>query len=151
MDIEKIQRINKLAKELYDRHMAEDMIEAAKMAENFIEKKQDSMPKYEEEHKDFLNEINLNVRRLTAKIGEQADAINKLKEELERVNKEIHTIKTARPSNVVLEKSYSQPQTTLKVSENVSSESSPREPHAKVGRYNPEDVSVEKMFYSGPK
>jgi hypothetical protein len=167
MDIEKVQKINRLAKELVDHKMARDMDEATLMAEGMVDRDSDKETKIsdirrevnkEEKQRGDMNatanesEFMKHLKQLNNVIIEHDKIIVSLHNKIEALSSqldgfktqhrmEIDNIKLNQKPAVVLERREQQPQTTLQ-------QSTPK-PHARSGNYNSDDVSVEKMFYTG--
>jgi len=169
-DIDKIIKVNNLAKELLTQGRASSRDEAVKMAEQMlstsviepstkaqhaqssqqqvaqsaeaaqeqpsqqvsnnnelVEKMYDFMKKQFEVYKENIVALNSNL--------------NQLKEELQRLKSEIARQKAAEPRT---EQKQDQPQ-----SGHPSKEVRDPKSHPRMGNYNPDQVSVEKMFYYG--
>lgn len=144
MDVDQIQKVNELAREMLKHRIASSMDEAVKQAEEVLSKKKDASKIREEVEKDEekRREMTSEVRRLKAKIEEQAKKIEELEGKLKHANSKITELEL-RKTTPFIEKERAEPQTRLVKEE--------KKPHPKSGGYNPEDVSIEKMFYSGPK
>ena len=169
LDAEKIQKIGKLASELLSHGRATDIQDAMRQAEAMLgstgaippnertpvpdpsphlgaatnapaqaAKQQD--PEYDfklmklqrqmDQQKEMLMALRTTLAGFASKIDNVIGKINKLEQQ---------------QKPIILEKPKAQPQTTLKPE--------PKQPHARSGGYSPGDssVSVENIFYSGPK
>jgi len=158
MNIERMQKINEMAKQLVDKGVYEDLTEATRQAEIMINKGDSSISsvfgtekEHEEENKPAPSQeddIRIELRKVTYQVNEQSKIISELKNQINSLLSDIEKMKTSKPEpvkqNHILEKPAEQEQTTL------SKESTEKEPHAKVGNYTPDNVSVEQFFYSGP-
>lgn len=170
MDIEKMQKINALAKDLVQRGMATDFSDATRQAEMMINKddsgisavfnrqtnmQQQTQPSSSQssssgsfasnDNIDRLNDMRMELRKVAFQVSEQSKTIEELKTYMKGLNDEIKRMKVERPRPAIMEHEQGRPQTTL------TRESTDKQPHAKVGNYTPENVSVEQFFYSGPK
>lgn len=163
MDIESMQKINRLAKELVQHGIFSDTEEATKQAEMMINKGDKSISdvmklgdlgagsgtageKGESYRNNDTEDLAADLRMLATQLKEQARAINGLKEQLDGLRQEMSKLKTMREQRPVMLKEPLQEQTHLK-KEDVKKP----EPHPRVGLYEPGDsISVEKFFYSGP-
>ena len=172
MDVEKLQKITQLAKDLHVRGMAMDMEEATRMADDMIDKNhglrhiqdtidggssKSSKSDYREhsEQPDYPaapaqnfrdNELRLRVSNLVMQLEEQTNEIRTMREEIGRFKSKIELLEKQRhETKIIMEKSPHNEQTSLHT-EQVKK----HEPHPKVGDFNSGDVSVENIFYSGP-
>ena len=162
MDLEKMQRINALAKELKNHGIVEDFDEAYKKAEQMIEKNL-SIDDVEEEKitkkiqvEEAVNEEvqaqpiisqasvgvdALDIKNIHDKIkgleGQMSQVFTKMNEMIAEINR-IDKKKKESPIEV---KEEQEAQAQLK-DEKI-------EPHPRTGDYKPDDVSIEKMFYFG--
>ncbi len=165
MDVDKLQKVQRLAQELIDHKIVGSMDDAVAQAENIINKKQEVQEIREEVKKDAEKlepemDVSLEVKKLQAKISEQTKIINELRSQLDVMVSDIKSLRqeqsnlkeTQQQQKPFLEKSPDKPQTTLVKGEakEVEEEKS-EEAHPKVGGFRSQDVSVEKMFYCGPK
>lgn len=150
-DIEKIKRINALAKELIEHGIASNMEEAAEQAKKMIERGETV-----EEKK---NEPNVEIRPASsASLGHGFLGLDDLKQRLDTVERQMEamvgkineiiselkkTEKTQenRESPITLDEPRKETQAHLKDEK--------KEPHPRTGKYNSDDVSIEKMFYFG--
>lgn len=162
MDIENMQKINRLAKELFQHGVAPDMEEATKQAELMINRGDKSISDVmnvesrfnpskspEEEHGSrsvsLKEELNAQLRMMASQINEQSRAIKVLMEQLEGIKLEMSQLKTAAKEQPVMLKMPYNEQTHLK-----KDEVKKPAPHPRVGNYESSDVSIEKFFYAGP-
>ncbi|PIN87003.1 hypothetical protein COV19_02320 [Candidatus Woesearchaeota archaeon CG10_big_fil_rev_8_21_14_0_10_44_13] len=162
MDVEQMQKINKLARELMQHGIAPDMEEATKQAELMINKGDNSISEVirpnstkrpeerqqvqqREERSDNEGAVIMELRKLATQLGEQSRTIKSLKEQLDGVKDEMGKLKAMKTHQPVMIKQPFEEQVHLK-KEEVKKD----EPHPRVGAYASEDVSIEKFFYSGP-
>lgn len=168
MDVDKLQRINTLARELMKHGMAGSMDEAVKMAEDKIDGSPEVSNIQETMSDDMITQAqtaassespapkendSLELRKLRNLIDEQnrtisgiSGKINELVTEFNRLEQEINRLKTIQvPSGSDDDKKGTQTQFRPQKTEEK------KEGHARTGSYTPEDVSVEKMFYSGTR
>ena len=167
MDVERVQKISKLAQELVSHGMAEDMIAATQQAEQMMGKTNDAIiprtnsdvntenvsPSSTSTINDD-NELMLKLRKINYQMNEQAGEIKNLKEQLFQVTKDLTEL---RQTKHIIEKPCDKPQTTLHpttpVEEQpqtiVTTPNNSKGSHARTGDYKPGDVSVEKYFYCG--
>jgi hypothetical protein len=165
MDVDKLQKVQRLAQELIDHKIVESMDDAVAQAENIINKKQEVQEVRKEVEKDTQKlepemDVTLEVKKLQTKISEQAKLMGELRSQLDVMVSDIKSLReeqtnlkeTQQTQKPFLEKSPEKPQTTLVKEEakEVKEEKS-EEGHPKVGEFKSQDVSVEKMFYCGPK
>ena len=154
MDIKKMQKISELAKELVDKGVYDNLEEATKQAEVMVNKGDPGISavlgtqSQEESNQEngqtkIYEELKLELRKLAFQVSEQAKSIAEFKSQLKNILDEINKLKLEKPKPI-LEKESGQEQTKI------SKEATEKKPHAKVGNYNPGDVSIEKFFYSGP-
>lgn len=173
IDIEKLQKVNSLALELKQHNLAGDMLEATAQAESMIDSNRDmsyiqketvldQAKKYGEDYAS----VNAQIRNLQNALRQQQNIIEELQKRMEQLNFQFNLIKNQqvqqpqRPmQQQTQQNSFAQeaqiqqpalgkyqlpgtprPQATQQ-----------REAHAKVGNYNPSDVSVDKIFYSGSR
>ncbi|MCX6706608.1 MAG: hypothetical protein NT001_00515 [Candidatus Woesearchaeota archaeon] len=163
MDVEKMQKINRLSKELVDKGIYADLQEATKQAEIMLNKddsgissvmKRDNpnsnviMPntKREEKQMDMSQEedVKMQLRKLAMQANDQAKTISDLKLNIMNIIGEINRMKIEPRKPAIMEKSHGNDQTML------NKEATEAKPHARTGNYNPTDVTIEKFFYSGP-
>lgn len=159
MDVDKMQKINKLAKELFQHGMVPDLEEGTKQAEQMLNKDDQSIsdvmklgerpvqgrapsPSFDVEREE---DVNMQFRDLRNKVNEQARTIKALADQLNSIKEEMGKLKGMRDARPVMMKEPQQPQTHLR-KEDVKKD----EPHPKVGNYDPSDISIEEFFYSGP-
>lgn len=154
MDIEKMQKINKMARELVQHGVVSDMQEASKQAELMInrgdkgiadvmniEQKEERSP----EAKQKRDGVEVELRMLKSQLNEQTKTIRGLADQLEQIKQDMGKLKGMREQKPIMVKEPQKEQTELK-----KEEVKKAEPHPKVGKYDPDDVSIEKFFYSGP-
>ena len=158
MNIEKMQKINDLAKHLVDRGVYGDLTEATRQAEVMLNKgdegissvfgteqriisEQARAPSQPSMHDDDLR---IQLRKLSYQANEQAKIIEDLKSQLRSIISDINHIKLNPRSGPILERHSGSDQTML------SKEATEKKPHARSGNYESNDVSIEKFFYAGP-
>lgn len=167
MDVEKVQRIGKLAKELLQHGMATDSDEALRLADSMVNKKKDfsdmqnlvlGVKPGEERAPDvsagsfaggdaaaisMMVKDTSAVKELQSQVGKHKDAIIELQEQMRLMVDEFNKLRTApQRQQVILEKEKDKPQTSLKPEE--------VKPHPRAGGWSPGDISIEKFFYAGP-
>lgn len=144
MDIDKIQKINEMARELLKHGIVSSMDDAVKQAEECVSKKTEAsqLRTDVESDNEKKHSMSLEINRLKSKISEQARKIDELEGMLKKANEKITDLEL-RKSSTIMEKDKSQPQTRLVPEE--------KKPHPRSGNFVPGDVSIEKIFYSGPK
>ncbi len=166
MDVERVQKIGKLAQELVSHGMAEDISEATKQAEQMMGKTNESIPTPGYSSTASLsptstmvvddNELMIKLRKMNYQMNEQATEIKNLKEQLFHVTKDLTEMKNTKH---IIEKPCDKPQTVLssEAEQPAAAQTQPSNPsnsrgsHARTGDYKPGDVSVEKYFYCGGK
>ena len=158
MNIEKMQKINDLARQLVDRGVYSDLTEATRQAEVMLNKgdegissvfgteqriisEQARAPSQPSMHDDDLR---IQLRKLSYQANEQAKIIEDLKSQLRSIISDINHIKLNPRSGPILERPSGASQTML------SKEATEKKPHARSGNYESDDVSIEKFFYAGP-
>ncbi len=177
LGVESIQKMNQLAKDLYDHKIADSMEEAAKMAEGIMSK--DNVMSDIKERMDTPPmpstpspappDADMVIRRLNFQINEHAKVIEMLHKRVEGLTQEIQMIKAMKPEIRVVERPVQMPggqQTFQQEAQANMQHTSSGQPaavdfssgasvskqlHPKVSNYRPEDVAVDKIFYSGPK
>ena len=151
MDVEKLQRINNLARELMTHGMAGSMDEAVRIAEEKIrgdpevsivqQTMQSSQPSQViPPANDDLQKVMKLVHEQQTMIGQMGEKINELISEFNGLQEELHKLKTVKVEHSSEPETQAQlrPQPVVK-----------KDPHARSGAYNPEDVQIEDIFYSG--
>ncbi|MFC1691661.1 hypothetical protein ACFL0W_05790 [Nanoarchaeota archaeon] len=152
MDVQKIQRINQMAREFMMHGMAKTMDEATKKAEQMLVDTKDmtqlktTMGQEEQEQSEAFDELKLNIRRQKSTITQQQQTIGELQNKIKELESKLETssknLAESKNSDGVVEKD-SGPQTTLHTNE--------KKPHPKTGHFDDSEVNIEKMFYCGPK
>lgn len=177
LGIEAIQKMNQLAKDLYDRKVANSMEEAAKMAEGIISKgntmseikeRMDNAPPPPTQSS-APADADMVLRRLNFQINEHAKVIEILHKKVEQLNQEIQTLKAMKPEIRIVERPAQMPAAQQTFQQEAqgqmqhastgqsaavdfsSGASVAKQLHPKVSNYRPEDVAVDKIFYSGPR
>ena len=155
MDVEKITKINALAKELKKHGIVDSFDEGAELAQEIIEKNEKSYQEFQNQLKrsvekrveetqkqDFLeneiNKIKQHLTTLTNKMNEIIDEINKLNDKVDKVMSG-----SARTQQIVSDNS--------KIKETTNNKKEEKTSYPRSGNYKPEDVSIEKFFYCGKK
>ena len=171
MDVEKLQRINTLARELMKHGMAGSMDEAVRMAEekitgapevsNIKETMSDDMIAQTQVSQSADNlapkeQDMIELRKIKSALDSQANTINnmagKINEmvtEFNRLNEEINRLKTIQVPSASAAPEKKQAKGTQTQFRAQPEEK--KEGHARSGNYNSDDVSVEKIFYSGTR
>ncbi|MBU0460999.1 MAG: hypothetical protein KJ574_00275 [Nanoarchaeota archaeon] len=166
MDVDKLQRINNLARELMKHGMAGSMDEAVRMAEEKIQ----GNPEVSNIRNTMANDVisqsqvvpsssgsstpkmteDLEVRKLRISLEDQSKMVNamagkidELVTEFNRLQQEINRLKTIQ----VPPAGDKEGQTQFRQ----PAEEKKSGAHARSGNYKPEDVAIEKMFYYGNK
>lgn len=163
MDIDTMQKINRLAKELFQHGIASDMEEATKQAELMINRGDGGISEVmslgknkgssqaqntqntQNAQEDRRDDVMMELRKLGNQLNEQSKVIKTLKEQLDGVKGDMERLKVIREQKPVMMKQPFEEQVHLR-KEEVKKE----EPHPRVGSYESSDVSIEKYFYSGP-
>ena len=150
MDVEKLQKINALARELLQHKMASSMDDAVKMAEEQLRGKpivseirqtmEPPKPVQEPQKEASSDE----VKRLMKKVDEHASVIDSMSKKMNEMISEINNLQSELKRVKTIQVPEGKEQSKLRPPEK-------KEAHAKVGIYNPDDVSIEKMFYFGQK
>ncbi|MBW2968892.1 hypothetical protein KY304_01735 [Candidatus Woesearchaeota archaeon] len=159
MNVEKLKKVNQLSKEFKKYGMAmEDAIKEAGSTVNEKEVKE-FLDKSSEEMKSSKNPSSteqyiLMLERNNRKIMEE---VKKVKEEVTKILKEFEEMKTKlseqqkqqieQPQKHKIKK---EKQSQLK-KEQPTKKTTRKKSNPRQGEYNPEDVSIEKMFYFGKK
>lgn len=153
MNIERMQKINDLAQQLVEKGVYDNLTDATQQAESMINKgdagisdvlgteqeKQEAQPQKTEEE-----ELKLQLRKLSYQVNEQSRTISELKSQLKSLLNDIEKMKSEPKSSPILERKSENDQTSL------SKEATEKKSHARSGKYESDDVSIEKVFYSGP-
>ncbi|MFC1753313.1 hypothetical protein ACFL96_07970 [Thermoproteota archaeon] len=167
MDVDKLQRINNLARELMKHGMAGSMDEAVRIAEEKIQGAPEVSALKDGVSEDMLSQSqvsqsienpapapqvqdDMDMRKIKNALDEQArhmsvmsEKINELISEFNSLQQEINRLKTIQvPAKPEEQKTGTQTQFRPQQEEK-------KEPHAKVGDYKPDDVAVDKIFYYG--
>lgn len=141
-DVMKLQRVNKLAKELLDHHMVETSDEGYRRAKLMVmgEREADVQKKEVEEEKTL--EFNQEIRVLDTKIHILAKEVKEIKDAVENLVSEVSKIKDSVSNRPVLK--------TVEVVKEFRREPV-KEEDKKISNFANKDVSIEKMFYFGKK
>lgn len=153
MDIDKVQKINQLAKELMDHHMAESREEAVAKAEKMLSGKEmteleEKMKPLEESpiHEDTLiRKLSRTIEEHTLKIEQLRRAITELENKLESMSRQ--QIQRPQVSNEHILTEAQRPDKQMAFTK----EATEKKEHPRSGNYEPGDVSIEKIFYAGNK
>ncbi len=169
MDVDKMKRINALARELREKGMVSDTEEAYKQAEEIIEGRvsrekievedpQDSQEEAERPKEDFsgaikadaleLHNMGERIKALEGQVNVMFNKINEIISEFRSVQKKeeespIELRKLEEEKESKGKKAHKEVQASLKKEE--------AEGHPRTGEYKPEDVSIEKVFYFGQR
>ncbi len=165
MDVERIQKINNLALDLMKQGLAPDREAAIQQAEKIFradrgefsemrermaetpesqEEKQDVADLSQDQVKDILQQ---NSTFLVKTIKEFQEKINSLEREIKQLRTQMTYNKLPTVKEVISNK---EEQVAPKIGE-VHVNNEPPKDHPRVGKYEEEDVSVEKFFYMGSK
>jgi len=170
MDVDQLQKINNLARELMKHGMAESMDEAVRIAEEKIKGKAQVSEIKERVSGDLLTQSQvatsaddatpkaneaLEIRKLKVALEDQAKTlgdvggkINELISGFNDLQQEINRLKTIQvPASASTDDKGKPTQTQFRP----QPEEKKKEGHARTGNYNPDDVSVEDVFYYGNK
>ena len=172
IDIDQIQKVNRLAQELINHGMATDMQDAFSQAQHLISKETFQgqtvrSPPYAPQTATVSsseapdNNWFLAVQRLTKQLEQQARVIEELKATISSVQSDVFHIKSIRKAPVL---STPQPTTTQEIKQEQRQEQKPKvsqgfnrpqlaengSGNPRSGVFTPNDVSIEKFFYSGP-
>jgi len=154
MDVEKLRKINELAKELRDHNMCSTMDEAYAQAESMISGNT-SVTKISSinEGKDIETQNIVALRKTTNRIDEIEkqitdiySQINEIKGLVNEIVTEILKLKEQKKEEPRIEK-----QIVLETKQQHQHFSGNEPSHPRVGGYKPEDVAIDKMFYFGHK
>jgi hypothetical protein len=160
MDIEKMKRVNALARELKDHGIVSDYDEAYKQAEKMIESGMETPPANEEisikpysEAKQNTGGLGmgfdaLEIKNMKDKIDAMEQQMSMIFMKMNEIISEINRLDKRRMDSPIevrdpkeVEEKQREMQTSLKKQE--------VEPHPRSGDYKPGDVAIEKMFYFG--
>ena len=143
MDVDTVQKISKLAKELLQHNMAPSMDEAVKLAENMLKTNKDITEVKERMKPVEQSEINKDalLRKLINMVNQHEKEIGNIKKRLDELINKVENIHFSD----IKEK---EKQVLLKKDKNTEKK---EKAHPKSGSYSSDDVSVEKMFYFGNK
>jgi chromosome segregation ATPase len=174
MDIEQVQKTTKLAQELLKYGLSSDMEEATGLADTLVNKKMEitsirnqldgKLEEKPEEKKEeaskseekpvqvspetskHIQDLQMAMKKAMHHISEQNKATSELRARIGNLTMEVQKLK-ATPSpprpTPVMQKRQAQPQTQLNPEE-------PKE-NPRSGNWESSDVSIEKIFYAGPK
>lgn len=163
MDVELVQKINKLALELMNQGLAQSRDEAVVQAENFLRRREKdysysseirgrveegrteiqregkSQPEKELSTDEIKNILQQNSQFLVKTIKEFQEQVKAMEQEIALLKNKLANV--ARP--------VSNPPAAGEAP--VRGQSKPAEGHPRLGTYKTEDVSIEKFFYAGNK
>ena len=164
MDIEMVQKVNKLAVDLLNQGMVTSRIEAVKKAEEMLsrdgsrilsdmEKAEpvqktvaDEPQKPEPDLEELKSAMLKNNEYFVKTFKEMQTALSGLSSELAGIKQELHDLKksaAARPPQATLN--------ALQEKVGIAKPAEKAQSHPMQGGFSPEDVSVEKIFYMGNK
>ena len=147
VDVNKLQKINKLALELKEKQMASSMDEAVSMAEKMIrnDKEVSCLQSNTQVQKEESTEDSLKFRKVNYKLKEHEELLiaiqNKMNEMITEINNLQKQKKSSSPVQVPEEK-----QTVFKEKDKQKTK-----PTNRSGDYTPGDVDINEFFYSGSK
>ncbi len=161
MNIQNMQKINELARQLVDKGVYESMEEATKQAEIMVNKgdsgissvlgtEKQAQAKEGAGQQAEEDDLRLQLRKVSNQVKEQSRIISELREQLNSLLKDIERMKSSekkqeqQPSVIEREKESGDDQTRL------SKDATEKKSHARSGKYESDDVSIERFFYSGP-
>ncbi|MFQ5474229.1 MAG: hypothetical protein ACE5DM_00165 [Candidatus Nanoarchaeia archaeon] len=163
MDVEKLQRINNLARELMKHGMAGSMDAAVRIAEQKIQgtpevsniKKtmssdmtaQSQIAQSQDNHTPPQQD-RIELHKLRSRLDEQAQMIQAMGSKINELISEYNTLKQAvnRVNAIKVPSAPADTQTQIR-EQHVEK----KLPHARSGNYKSDDVSIEKIFYSGTR
>src|SRR3989344_4713165 len=100
MDIVKLQKVNSLAKELRHHGIAEDMLDAAIIADGMINKKQEVKEIYDsvtlqnaKKISEQYTDVNASIRQLTNLVNSQTKTIEELNKKMEQLKFQFDIVK----------------------------------------------------------
>ena len=170
MDVNKLIKVNELAKDLLAKGMAKDSQEASMIAEQMLDQNKDKEEKPVSEIREKMQEIKSDVKKdnddselrkivyqlsrhesmiseIQDKINEIIKEFNAMNDKIEKLDKFLH-VETQ--SKLVINNDSSETKQESSKSENkINKEATDKNPRS--GDYKPEDVSIDKMFYYGNK
>ncbi|MBR9691661.1 hypothetical protein GOV06_02650 [Candidatus Woesearchaeota archaeon] len=166
MSVEDVQKVNQLAQELIEKGFAADREEAVKKAQEMLNKEITSAAQVKETDEkqniaasevsdDSLKNMIERVKDHVARQFEgYKNALLGLEKELRALKQQVEELKSRGVSRTAADRGIAE----KKVEEAAEPDEEPMkvekeegEAHPKVGRNNPDDVSIEKMFYCGNK
>ncbi len=162
MDVEKLRKINELAKELQKHGIAETSNEATKIAEKMVSTKKptEDLPVSQvSEESGKESETELELRRLKSQVSQLFEIINQMQDKMNEIITEINKIAdngNKISNNTEGKKIEDEAQKKLlneseptQTSSNEKSSNPDNNPRS--GNYLPGDVAIDKMFYFGKK
>ena len=171
IDIEKLQKVNSLSLELKRHNLAGDMMQATAQAESMIDSNRDMsyiqketvLDQAKRYGEDYAT-VNAQVRNLQNTVRQQQTIIEELQKRMEQLNFQFNLVKNqqvqqpqrqvqqhTQQNSFAQEAQIQQPTGCQMPGTPRPQATQQREAHAKVGNYNPGDVSVDKIFYSGSR
>ncbi|MBN1502787.1 hypothetical protein JW930_04530 [Candidatus Woesearchaeota archaeon] len=130
MDINKIQKLNKLAVDLKKHNIVDSKEEAIKQAENVVGAKHDD---FSTKEPDRMREIEKEIRKIGFEVREQQQKISDIVKTLNEVLEQLHNSKL-----------------NIRPKEKISAKKDPTKPIDR-NKVAPSEVSIEKYFYFGKK
>ncbi len=166
MSVEDIQKVNKLAQDLLNQNICSDRQEAVQKAEQMLNKSivsSQSSNHSSEELDKYKNMIQRQRDYFERQFNQFKLDIQSLAEEIRLIKSKVNASRVINSPTQPSQFTSSQPAPSQNSEAPKTSEESiapvpqatlntkPEEPHPRVGRNNPSDVSIEKMFYYGNK
>lgn len=149
MSVEDIKRVNELAQELLNQGIASSREDAIKQAELMLNKKLAEPVNGENRIvvKDDLEYYKNIIQRNKEYMERQ---LNNFRQEIDLLNKEINVLKEQLANLTAKGESRTVQESDLS-EKKVSEVAEKPESHPKKGKFKPEDVAIEKVFYYGNK
>ena len=158
MDIEKMKRVNALARELKDHGIAMDYEEAYRQAEKMIESGLDSgdiktddisvkpyVPKEEAKQSPGMGFDALELKSLKGRLENLEQQLNVLFLKMNEIISEINKFEKKKADSPIELRPHEEKQNDMQA----NLKSQPTEAHPRTGDYKSSDVAIEKMFYFG--
>ena len=156
MSVEDIQKVNKLAQDLLDQNMASSREDAVKQAQQILNKNIVERQKIDESGSIIVNEDFDYLKNLVIRSKEYTlQQLNEFKKQIETLTAEVNRlkaeiaasgsskVKSAQESGLADQKTKQAAQQKLKDKK--------EEYNQRKGKFNPDDVAVDKIFYYGNK
>jgi hypothetical protein len=160
ISIEHIQKINNLVQELLKKGVAETREDAVRMAESYLNKKIVSEQQKKTETNDkapekdidyYMNIFERTKDYMQKELRNFRQALEAIAKEIGHLKKEISDLKTRGEARSAKNSELDGKNVKEAAGQKKLAEEKDKEFHPKQGRFNPNDVSVEKMFYYGNK